>query len=618
MAAVTVESAGAVAAPADGVGKAQGADRQRTGELRYLKLILPFVRPYRRQFAAASASLLASAGTVLLFGAGLRWLVDTGFASGTAATLDQALLLLLLVIAVMGFATYGRNYFVNWIGERAATDIRRTVYDHMLGLSPAFFEATRTGEVVSRLIADTSLIQTVVGSSASTALRNALMVAGGLAMMLVTSPKLTGLVLLVVPFVVVPIVLVGRRVRRLARASQEGIAEVGAYAGESLGAIRTVQAFGHEALDRERFGARAEEAFAAAAQRIRVRSFLVGLVIVLAFGAVGIILWVGGNDMIAGRLTSGQLSAFVFYAIVVAASVGTISEFMTDLQRAAGASERLFELLATKPQITAPAAPKRLPVPPRGEVAFEEVTFHYPTRPEQSALESFSLGIAPGEKVALVGPSGAGKTTVFQLLLRFYDPQRGRLCLDGVDLREVEPAAARARIGLVPQDPVIFAANAWENIRYGRPEASDLEVRKAADAAAASEFLDRLPQGFASQLGERGVRLSGGQRQRIAIARAVLRDPTVLLLDEATSALDAESERLVQQALELLMARRTTLIIAHRLATVLKCDRIAVMEGGHIVAEGRHEELVRAGGLYARLAALQFDEALLRPAPAAA
>ncbi len=593
------------------------SERPKGRDLRYLRRILPFLRPYRAQIAAALLALTVSASTVVVFGSGLRWLVDNGFASGNAALLDRALELLFIVIAVLAVATYGRAYFVAWIGERVAADMRRAVYDHVLGLSPAFFEMTRTGEVVSRLTTDTTLLQTVVGSSASMALRNLLMLVGGVVMMVVTSPKLTGLVVLVVPLVVVPILVLGRRVRRLSRLSQDGLGEVGAYAEESLNAIRTVQAFGHEALDRGRFGARVERAFEAAAWRIRVRSVLVALVILLVFTAVGTILWIGGHDMLAGRISGGQLSAFVFYAVVVAGSIGTISEFMTDLQRAAGASERLIELLATAPQIAAPARPTPLPTPARGAVACERVTFRYPSRPDQSALDRLSLAVRPGEKVALVGPSGAGKTTVFQLLLRFYDPQEGTLRLDGVDLRAADPAAVRARIGLVPQDPVIFAADAHENIRYGRPEASEAEVRAAAEAAAATEFLDRLPEGFATHLGEKGVRLSGGQRQRIAIARAILRNPAVLLLDEATSALDAASERLVQEALDKLMTGRTTIVIAHRLATVLKCDRIAVIERGTLVAEGSHGELIRAGGLYARLAALQFDEARLRAEAAA-
>ena len=425
-------------------------------------------------------------------------------------------------------------------------------------------------------------------------------------MLLVTSAKLTGLVVLVVPLVLVPILTFGRRVRRLSRDSQDRIADVGAYVDETLYGIRTVQAFGHEALEERAFRGKVEDAFRTSIRRVAARALLTAVVILMVFGAVGVILWVGGHDVLAGRISPGELSSFVFYAVTVAGSTGAISEVIGDLQRAAGATERLFDLLSREPEIKAPPSPEPLPEPAQGRIAFEAVRFHYPSRPDESALEDFTLTVEPGESVALVGPSGAGKTTVIQMLLRFYDPQEGAIRLDGVELRQADPGALRARIGLVPQDPVIFSADACTNIRYGRPDATDEEIRAAADAAHALEFIEALPEGFDTFLGEKGVRLSGGQRQRIAIARAILRDPAVLLLDEATSALDAESERVVQEALTRLMRGRTTLVIAHRLATVQNVDRIAVMDGGRLVASGKHSELIAQGGLYARLAALQF------------
>ena len=581
-------------------------DRPANSDIRQLARVLGFLAPYRRQVAIALVALVVAAGCVLVLGQGLRRVIDGGFSSGDAALLDSALVALLVVIVVMAIATYTRFYFVSWIGERVTADIRRAVFGHLLDLSPGFFEVTRTGEVISRLTNDTSLLEVVIGSSASFALRNTLIMLGSLVMLIVTSPKLTALVVLGVPLVIAPILLYGRRVRTLSRASQARVADVSVYIDEALHEIRTVQSYGHENEDRARFGERVEQAFSTAAERIRQRALLIALVMLLAFGAVGIILWIGGHDVLAGRISAGQLSAFVFYAVLVAGAFGAVSEVVGDLQRAAGATERLMELLATEPQIRAPANPQPLPEPPRGEVRFDKVSFHYPSRPDALALADFSLEVKPGETVALVGPSGAGKSTVLQLLLRYYDSDAGVISLDGVELRRADPRSLRTRLALVPQDPVIFAASVRENVRYGRPDASDAEVEEACAAAYASEFIERLPEGMDTFLGERGVRLSGGQRQRLSIARALLADRAVLLLDEATSSLDAASEHYVQMALARLMQNRTTLIVAHRLATVQNADRIVVMDAGRIIATGTHDELVREKGLYARLAALQF------------
>jgi len=577
-----------------------------------LRALWPFMAPYRGRVALAAIALLVAAAATLVVPLAFRQMIDVGFAARAAvsgrANVNLWFLALFGVAVVLALGTALRFYSVSWLGERVTADLRRAVYRQVLRQDARFFETLKTGEVLSRLNTDTTLIQTLVGTSISLGLRNALLFAGALVMLIVTSPQLASIIVGLLLLVVLPILVFGRRVRRLSRVSQDALADSSALAGETLNAVQIVQAYAREPLEAQRFGASTESAFASAIRRVRARSLLTALAIVLVFGAIVFVLWLGAHAVLEGRLTAGLLTQFILYAALVAGATGAIAEVLGDVQRAAGATERLLELLEAEPAIRAPAEPVRL-VPSGGgsRVAFESVTFSYPSRPGERALDRVTLEVAPGETVALVGPSGAGKTTLFQLLLRFHDPSSGAIRLDGVDLRRLDPADLRGAIGLVSQDSVVFSADAMENIRYGRLEASDAEVIEAARAAHAHEFIEKLPEGYRTFLGERGVRLSGGQRQRIAIARALLKNPPLLLLDEATSALDAESERAVQDALERAMRGRTTLVIAHRLATVAGADRIVVLERGRVVDAGTHAELVERGGLYARLAAIQFD-----------
>ena len=574
---------------------------------------LRFLVPYKKQIVWASIALVFTAGLSLALVQFVRIIVDQGFVASSTSSLSQAVAGFMIIAVLQALGTFARHYWVSWLGERVTADLRQAVYSHIIGLHPGYFEANLSGEIQSRITADTTLIQSVIGSSVSVALRNLLILIGGTFFLFITNPRLTSVVLICIPLVVGPIMIFGRRVRRLSRSSQDKIANVGAYVGESIQQIKTVQAYNHQDYDRSEFSDHVESAFTVAISRIKTNAILITVVMTLVFAAVATMIWVGGQDVINGVMSAGELTAFIVYAVMVAMAVAAISGVIAELQRAAGALERLMDLLHAENEIRAPATPEHLPSKPSGALSIEQLSFAYPSRRETLALDNITLEIEPGENVALVGPSGAGKSTLFDMILRFYDPGSGCIALEGIDIRKLDPVELRSHIAVVSQQPAMFTGNVWDNIRYGRPQADDDAVKQAAKSAYASDFIEALPEKYDSFLGEAGVRLSGGQKQRIAISRAILKDPEILLLDEATSALDAESERQVQLALERLMKDRTSLIIAHRLATVKNVDRIVVLDAGNLIAQGTHRDLMQSCELYANLANLQFNESALDP-----